>query len=117
MLLKSVRVRISLVPLIGDKMIKNEEDDFDKIKERMIALNIFQVMNSKGCSHLKNNKLGIYCSLGTKRIRRLKKDGEDFIVCLDCNESRLDWIEVSKEEFDSIQEKNLKIEEKKYSKK
>lgn len=106
-MLKSVRVRISLAPPIGDKMIKNEEDDFNKIKDRMIALNIFQVMNSKGCSHLKNNKLGIYCGLGTKRIRRLKKNGEDLIVCLDCNESRLDWIEISKEEFDSIEENNM----------
>lgn len=116
-MLKSVRVRISLAPPIGNKMIKNEEDDFDKIKERMIALNIFTVMNSKGCSYLKNNKLGIYCALGKKRIRRLKKNGEDLIVCLDCSESKLDWIDISKEEFDFIEEKNIKIEEKRSNKK
>ena len=75
-----------------------EEDTFNEVKARMFKANRFEVMDSENCINLRNNNLGIYCRLGTRRIKRFK----DKIVCLDCSESRCSWLEVSKEEFESI---------------
>jgi hypothetical protein len=86
-----------------------EEDTFIKIKARMFRTNRFEVMDSDGCINLRNNKLGIYCRLGKRRIKRFN----DKIVCLDCDESRCNWLEVNKEEFESIDDsdKAKKIED------
>lgn len=76
-----------------------EVEDFPGMKERMIKTGIFEVMLCNGCDHLRNNKLGIYCRNGTRRIRKL----DEKIVCLDCAENRLERLEISKDTFESLE--------------
>jgi len=83
----------------------SEEDSFVKIKANMLKTNRYDVMNSDGCSYLRDNGLGIYCMLGTRKVRRINKDGKDLMVCLDCDAGRSEWLEITKEEFESIEKK------------
>jgi hypothetical protein len=76
-----------------------EEDDFYKMRSRMEKNNIWEVVICNGCSDLRVNGLGTYCRNGTRRVRKFN----DKIVCLDCDQNRLDRIEVSKEEFEVIE--------------
>lgn len=80
-----------------------EEDNFEKIKARMEKTQRYEVINSEGCPHLKNNKLGIYCRMGTRRVKYLKQGKKEIIVCLDCDESRNNWVEVMKKEFEELE--------------
>lgn len=38
------------------------------------------------CPHKRDNNLGLYCRLGTRKLKRIKKKGKEIIVCLDCDE-------------------------------
>lgn len=80
-----------------------EKDNFEKLKERMIKIGIYEVMVCDDCDNLKDNKLGLYCKNGTRRVRRFKEFNK--IVCLDCDANRINRLEVSKEEFEKL-EKN-----------
>jgi hypothetical protein len=76
-----------------------EKDEYDCTRSRMESTGIYEVIICDGCDNLKNNKLGIYCRSGSKRIRKYS----DKIVCLDCDIGRLDRIELSKEDFENIE--------------
>ena len=82
-----------------NKMI--EEDNFEKNKEKMNKIGVYEVIICNGCDHLRDNKLGLYCKMGTRRVRRFKKF--DKIVCLDCDFNIIDRLEVSKEEFEILE--------------
>ena len=84
-----------------NKILRNEEDDFEKLKERMLKNGIYEVMVCDGCDNLKDNKLGLYCKIGTRRVRRFKEFNK--IVCLDCDANRINRLEVSKEEFENLE--------------
>jgi hypothetical protein len=80
-----------------------EIDDFYEIKERMIKNNVFEVVLCKGCDKLKNNNLGIYCINGTRRIRILDNN----VVCMDCDENRIDRIEITKNTFENLESNKI----------
>lgn len=37
------------------------------------------------CPYKRDNNLGLYCRLGTRKLKRIKKSGKEIIVCLDCD--------------------------------
>jgi len=81
-----------------------EKDEYECIRSRMESKGIYEVVICDGCNNLKNNKLGIYCRNGTRRIRKF----DNKIVCLDCDISRLDRLELSKEDFEKIENSKKK---------
>lgn len=38
------------------------------------------------CQHKRDNNLGLYCRLGSRKLKRVKKNGREHIICLDCDE-------------------------------
>jgi len=87
------------------KIPKNEEDTFEKIKAKMDKIGIYEVMICNGCDYLRDNKLGLYCRDGNRRIRRFNEFNK--IVCLDCDANKLDRLQVSKEEFYDLERRKI----------
>lgn len=77
---------------------KNISSDGSKDKNRKIAVSSKKknyVTIAGDCEYLRDNKLGLYCAMGTRKIRRLKKGKKAQIVCLDCSETSKSYQEVS----------------------
>src|SRR4030042_1204718 len=47
------------------------------------------------CNCLRDTKIGLYCKMGTRKMRRIKTGKKIDIVCLDCDESGKTSIEIS----------------------
>ena len=90
------------------QFIDKEKDDFKIIKDKMDKIGIYEVMICNGCDNLRDNKLGVYCRSGTRKVVKFKEFNK--IVCLNCDANRIDRLQVSKEEFENLEEiKNRKI--------
>ena len=48
------------------------------------------------CEHKRDNGLGLYCMMGTRKLKKLQKNGKDVVICLDCDEPGKPAITITK---------------------
>jgi len=78
-----------------DKRIKakNIESDVRKGEDKKVTTSYSSKKKKKfvnianDCCYLRDNPVGLYCRIGTRKVRRLKNGNKTDIVCLDCDES------------------------------
>lgn len=53
-----------------------------------------EVTIATNCPYKRDNKLGLYCRLGKRNMKRIKKKGKEIIVCFDCEEPDREKIKI-----------------------
>jgi len=61
-----------------------------------------KVVVSTNCKHVRDRNIGLYCRLGTRKVRRVKEKGESKIVCLDCDEIGKTYKDIKAKHFNEL---------------